>query len=154
DLANDLDLAGHQRVYNLVGGGVIDMGAYEYQGERVFVQSLTIPDAVSVAYGTALEDVEGLPTSVTSTLSDDREVSIPLDGNLANWTLVGPAGGTFDGDVAGTYVFSVPLLIPETECYLNTENLAAEVTVIVTKGTPILAASWNGTSLDATEGLS
>src|SRR5690606_35076533 len=95
DLAN-FDLGGNPRVYNLTGGGVIDMGAYEYQGERVFVQSLTVPDAVEVAYGTALEDVEGLPTAVTATLSNDTDVSIPLDGNLVNWTLTSPTGGAYD----------------------------------------------------------
>ncbi len=154
DLADDLDMGGNPRVYNFAGDGVIDMGAYEYQGEPSIVQSLTMPDAVQVAYGTSLEDVESLPTTVTATLSDDTDVSIPLDGNLANWTLASPAGGAYDGDVAGTYVFTVPLLIPETECYLNTENLAAEVTIVVLKGTPILTASWNGASIDVDEGLS
>ncbi|MFD1629679.1 T9SS type A sorting domain-containing protein, partial [Pseudopedobacter beijingensis] len=32
DLANDLDLAGNLRVYDYDNGGIIDMGAYEYQG--------------------------------------------------------------------------------------------------------------------------
>src|SRR5690606_24264572 len=152
--AADLDMGGHPRVYDFVGNGVIDMGAYEYQGERVFVQSLATPDAVEVAYGTALEDVEGLPTAVTATLSNDTDVSIPVDGNLANWTLSSPTGGAYDGDRAGTYVFAVPLSIPETECYLNPENLMAEVTIVVAKGTPVLAALWNGTSIDLDEGLS
>lgn len=154
DLMNDLDLAGNPRVYNSIGAGVIDMGAYEYQGELVFVQSLTMPDAVQVAYGTAMEDVEDLPTSVTASLSDDTDVSIPLDGNLANWVLTSPTGGAYDGDVAGAYVFNVPLLIPETECFLNLENLQAEVTIVVAKGTPVLAASWNGVAIDMVEGLS
>lgn len=154
DLVNDLDLAGNPRVYNFTAAGVIDMGAYEYQGERVLVQSLAIPDAVQVAYGTGLGEVAGLPTAVTASLSDDTDVSIPLDGNLANWTLTSPAGGAYDGDVAGTYVFTVPLLVPETECYLNPENLRAEITIVVAKGTPVLAASWNGAAIDVVEGLS
>ncbi|PPK99898.1 BspA family leucine-rich repeat surface protein [Parapedobacter indicus] len=154
DLANDFDLGGNPRVYNLAGAGVIDMGAYEYQGERVFVQSLAMPDAVKVAYGTLLEDVEGLPTAVTATLSNDTDVSIPLDGNLVNWTLSSPTGGAYDGNVAGTYVFTVPLLIPETECYLNPENLQAEVAIVVAKSTPVLTALWNGASIDVDEGLS
>ncbi|WP_188505791.1 BspA family leucine-rich repeat surface protein [Parapedobacter pyrenivorans] len=154
DLADDLDMGGNPRVYDFAGDGVIDMGAYEYQGERLFVQSLVVPDAVPVAYGTALEDVGGLPTSVTATLSDDTDVSIPLDGNLANWTLAGPAGGAYDGDMAGTYVFAVPLSIPETECYLNPENLQAKVIIVVAKGMPVLTASWNGASIDVDEGLS
>src|SRR5690606_5038139 len=114
----------------------------------------TMPDAVQVVYGTEMGDTEGLPTTVAARLSDETDVSIPLDGNLANWTLASPAGGTYDGDVAGTYVFTVPLLIPETECYLNPENLAAEVTIMVAKGTPVLTAAWNGTAIDADEGLS
>src|SRR3546814_583256 len=154
DLANDLDLEGNPRVYNATGGGVIDMGAFEYQGERVLIQSLTMLDAMQVSYGTALEDVAGLPTAVTATLSDDTEVSIPLDDNLANWILASPADGTYNGDVAGTYVFTVPLLIPETECYLNPDDLQAEVTIVVAKGTPVLTASWNGAAIDATDGLS
>lgn len=152
--ANDLDMGGNPRVYNFADDGVIDMGAYEYQGERIYIEQLTMPDAVQVAYGTEMGDIESLPTTVIATLSDERDVSIPLDGNLANWTLASPAGGTYDGDVAGTYVFTVPLLIPETECYLNPESLAAEVTVAVAKGTPVLAASWNGTAIDVDEGLS
>src|SRR5690606_9841071 len=90
DLANDLDLAGNPRVYDFVGDGVIDMGAFEYQGERVLVQSLTMPAAIQVAYGTALGDVASLPTAVAALLSDDTDVSIPLDGNLINWTLASP----------------------------------------------------------------
>ncbi len=154
DPANDRDMGDNPRVYNFTGDGVIDMGAYEYQGERLVVQSLTMPDAVPVAYGTALEGVAGIPTTVTATLNDDTDISIPLDGNLENWTLVSPAGSAYDGDVAGTYVFAVPLLIPETECYLNPENLEAAVTVVVAKGTLELTASWNGTAIGVVEGLS
>ena len=33
DLQNDVDLAGNPRVFNYAGSGVIDMGAYEFQGE-------------------------------------------------------------------------------------------------------------------------
>ncbi|MEC3879003.1 BspA family leucine-rich repeat surface protein, partial [Parapedobacter sp. 10938] len=154
DLANDLDLGGNPRVYDFAGDGVIDMGAYEYQGGRVFVQALTMPDALSVAYGTALEDVEGLPTVVTARLSDDTEVSIPLDGNRDHWVLLTPTGGSYDGNMAGTYVFAVPLAIPEEECFLNPDNLQAEITIVVAKGTPVLTASWNGVAIDADEGLS
>ena len=154
NLAADLDLAGNPRVYNQASGGVIDMGAYEYQGERVYIEQLAAPAAVTVAYGTAWDDIDGLPTAVTAGLSDDTDVSIPLDGNRDHWTLLTPAGSSYDGDVAGTYVFSVPLLIPAEACYLNPEDLRAEVTVAVEKGTPILAASWNGEAVDAVEGLS
>jgi len=154
DLADDLDMSGNPRVYDFAGDGVIDMGAYEYQGERIYIEQLTMPDAVQVVYGTEMGDIEGLPTTVAARLSDETDVSLPLDGNLANWTLASPAGGTYDGDVAGTYVFTVPLLIPETECYLNPENLQAEVTIVVAKGTPVLTAAWNGTSIDLYEGLS
>src|SRR3546814_4295490 len=38
DLANDLDLTGNPRVYNHATGGVIDMGAYEFQGELAAMQ--------------------------------------------------------------------------------------------------------------------
>lgn len=154
DLETGLDLADRPRVYNFSGGGVIDMGAYEYQGERVLIEQLTMPEIVAVAYGTALEDVTGLPTSIMASLSDNTDISVPLDGNLANWTLVDPAGGVYDGEVAGTYVFTVPLLISEEACFRNPDNLRATVTITVAKGTPVLTASWNDTAIDAGEGLS
>ncbi|WP_257657927.1 BspA family leucine-rich repeat surface protein [Parapedobacter lycopersici] len=154
NLADDLDLAGNPRVYNQAGGGVIDMGAYEYQGERVSIEHLTALAAITVNYGTALGDITGLPTTVTAGLNDDTDVSIPLDGNLDNWTLLTPAGGAYNGDVAGIYVFAVPLLIPAEACYLNPEDLQAEVTVEVAKGTPVLTISWDGTTVDVAEGLS
>ncbi len=154
NLADDLDLAGNPRVYNQAGGGVIDMGAYEYQGERVSIEHLTALAAITVNYGTALGDITGLPTTVTAGLNDDTDVSIPLDGNLDNWTLLTPAGGAYNDDVAGIYVFAVPLLIPAEACYLNPEDLQAEVTVEVAKGTPVLTISWDGTTVDVAEGLS
>src|SRR5690625_6760359 len=45
DLENDLDLAGNPRVYDLTNGGIIDMGAYEYQGNPVPVIQ---PDADNI----------------------------------------------------------------------------------------------------------
>src|SRR3546814_7097258 len=138
DLANDLDLEGTPRVYNATGGGVIDMGAFEYQGERVLIQSLTMLDAMQVSYGTALKDVAGLPTAVTATLSDDTEVSITLDDKLANWILASPADGTYNGDVAGPSGFTVPLLLPETEYYLQPDAPQAEGPNSVGEGSPVL----------------
>src|SRR5690606_18487823 len=32
DLTNDTDLAGNARVFDLAAGGIVDMGAYEFQG--------------------------------------------------------------------------------------------------------------------------
>src|SRR5690606_15199769 len=47
DLANDTDLAGNPRVYNFAGGGIIDLGAYEYQDEPpIAIQ----PDANNILY--------------------------------------------------------------------------------------------------------
>ncbi|MFB2120912.1 MBG domain-containing protein [Parapedobacter sp. 2B3] len=154
DLANDRDMGGNLRVYDFAGDGVIDMGAYEYQGERLYIEQLAAPAAVTAAYGTAWGDIDGLPTVVTARLSDDTEVSIPLDGNRDHWVLLTPTGGSYDGDVAGTYVFAVPPAIPEEECLLNPDNLQAEITIVVAKGTPVLTASWNGAVIDTDEGLS
>ena len=158
DLATDIDLAGNPRVYNLTGGGVIDMGAYEYPGEPIpEVTQLAALDAVETAYGTAFNAIAGLPTTVTATLSDDTDVTVPLDGNLDNWTLVSPAGGSYNGNVAGTYVFAVPLVLPEASdepYFTNPDGLRAEVTIIVTKGIPALAVSWDGEDIDMDEGLS
>src|SRR5690606_14575023 len=154
DPASDVDLAGLPRVYAFETDGVIDIGAYEYQGERLYIEQVSKPDAVPVVYGTAFEQVEGLPTSVAVTLSDGTEVSLPLDSNTENWTLSDPEGGVYDGMAAGAYVFSVPLEIPATECYLNPESLEAEVAIIVTKGKPELSVSWNDVTIDGDEGLS
>ncbi|WP_188752688.1 BspA family leucine-rich repeat surface protein [Parapedobacter defluvii] len=158
DLATDIDLAGNPRVYNLTGGGVIDMGAYEYPGEPIpEVTQLAALDAVETAYGTAFNAIGGLPAMVTATLSDNTDVTVPLDGNLDNWTLVSPAGGSYNGNVAGTYVFAVPLVLPEAgdePYFTNPDGLRAEVTIIVTKGIPALAVSWDGEDIDMDEGLS
>ena len=43
-LTNDKDLEGNPRVYNLVTGGTIDLGAYEYQGAYV------LSDAAGIVY--------------------------------------------------------------------------------------------------------
>jgi len=159
NLTDDLDLAGNPRVYaGIPNPDRIDIGAYEFQGEPVpKVVLLTAPDVVTAAYGTALGDLADLPTTVTASLSDETDVSVPIDGNTDNWTLLQPLDGSYDGNVAGMYVFAAPLVLPEEgddPYFTNPENLQAEVTVIVSKGVPVLAASWNGAAIDATEGLS
>src|SRR5690606_10240316 len=55
DLANDLDLAGNPRVYDFADGGIIDMGAYEYQG------TVNTPPAVTTSGGLTafIESVDG-----------------------------------------------------------------------------------------------
>ena len=63
DLQNDVDLAGNPRVYDYANGGIIDMGAYEFQGEyadpTAFIttwkttsanESITIPVNTSESY--------------------------------------------------------------------------------------------------------
>nr|WP_247716451.1 MBG domain-containing protein [Sinomicrobium weinanense] len=80
-----------------------------------------------------------------------------MDGNTGNWTLQEPEGGTYDGETAGTYVFTVPLVLPEPgddPYFLNPDELRAEITVTVAKGVPELSASWNGTDIDPAAGLS
>ena len=160
DLANDADLAGSARLYD--GNPIndlIDMGAYEFQGEPIpTIVQHTDPEPVEVPYGTALEDIEGLPTSVLVALSNGSEdVTVTLDGNTNSWTLLDPVDGAYDGDVAGTYVFSVPLVLPEEGddfYFTNPDELQAVVTIVVNKGTPVLTALWNEASIDAGEGLS
>src|SRR5690606_5571766 len=44
NLSADMDLAGSPRVYNQASGGIIDMGAYEFQGDPVR------PDADGILY--------------------------------------------------------------------------------------------------------
>lgn len=42
DLSNDTDLAGNPRVYDYANDGIIDMGAYEFQGEPVAPINVTL----------------------------------------------------------------------------------------------------------------
>src|SRR5690606_12140038 len=108
-------------------------------------------------YGTALGAVQGLPTAVMATLSDDTETPVPLDGNTDNWILLQPVDGRYDGTKAGTYVFAVPLVLPDENdepYFTNPNNLQAEVTIVVAKGVPELTASWNGATIDVEAGLS
>lgn len=44
NLQNDLDLADNPRVFDVANGGIIDMGAYEYQGEPSPVITLTVAE--------------------------------------------------------------------------------------------------------------
>src|SRR5690606_26371278 len=85
--ANDLDMGGNPRVYDFVGDGVIDMGAYEYQGEPVIMQiyvetwrgdTLTL----DVALSDAIQQVKQKIQDQTDIPTDEQALrfgSIPLE---------------------------------------------------------------------------
>ena len=66
-------------------------------------------------------------------------------------------GYDYDGNIAGDYVFEVPLILPEPEdsdWFSNGQQLKTRVTVTVAKGTPKLTVAWDGTAVNLDEGLS
>ncbi|TDS58821.1 MBG domain-containing protein [Myroides indicus] len=64
--ANSKDLAGNPRVYDFAGGGIIDMGAYEFQGEHVNYDNVLFEDT-DVTYNGIAHTITAtnLPTGVT-----------------------------------------------------------------------------------------
>ncbi|WP_335966538.1 MBG domain-containing protein [Galbibacter sp. PAP.153] len=154
----DVDLAGKQRLYNgSPTNDIIDMGAYELHTDPVpFVKNVSSPEAIAVAYGTALTEINNLPTEATAILNNENEVIVSLDRNTANWTLLTPSGGVFNAEVAGTYVFNIPLILPEEgdiPYFANPDEISAQVTIKVLKGSPELTVLWDGINIDLNKGL-
>ena len=79
DWANDKDLAGNTRVYNQTGGGIIDMGAYEYQG------MLIIPDANGIVYVDSAATSGGDGSSWATAVPKLSEALHYARTNAANW---------------------------------------------------------------------
>ncbi|WP_461533045.1 BspA family leucine-rich repeat surface protein [Sinomicrobium sp.] len=157
DLDNDLDLTGNPRLYDgLADSDIIDMGDYEYQGEPVpIVKEVTPLESIEVAYGTELDAVENLPEEVEVVLSDDTPLVVALS-EPSLWTVTSPEGGSYDAQVAGTYEFSIPLVLPEvdeTPYFTNPNHLTAELTITLSKGLPELSVAWKGTGISPEDGL-
>lgn len=149
DVTTALDLAGRSRLT----GASIDMGAYESASLRI-VSVAEIP-AVITPFGTSLSEIAiPEPFAVEATLDDGSTAKVDLPVDPAQWSLVDP-GSSFDGNRAGTYVFAVPLILPDDEesDFTNPDSITARLTVTVSKGVPELVTNWNGNSVDVTDGL-
>ncbi|MFD2036956.1 MBG domain-containing protein [Belliella marina] len=86
DLANDVDLAGNPRVYDYADGGIIDIGAYEYQGEL-----FSITPTNGVLY--VDKNVSGGNQNGSSWANALPELADALkwaNDNKANWTNTSP----------------------------------------------------------------
>src|SRR3546814_8069582 len=115
----------------------IDMGAYEFQYPTLATVG-EIPD-MTVPYGSELTDVAlPDPFTIDGLLDDDTDVSITLPRDVAQWTLSEPSGGSYDGSVAGTYTFAIPIVADGTTGYLNPLELQAIINIVVEKGTPVI----------------
>ncbi|WP_257666067.1 BspA family leucine-rich repeat surface protein [Parapedobacter tibetensis] len=93
DLANDLDLAGNPRVYNFTGDGVIDMGAYEFQGE-VNARPTAVDDEVAVE--------EDIPTSGNVLTNDSDAEGDALTASL----VIAPVNGTVVLNADGSFTYT------------------------------------------------
>jgi len=135
DLAMDVDLIGNPRLI----ASTIDIGAFE--SPYTDIVALGALEAITVPYGTELADIP-VPDlfSVEATLDDGTTVEIALPKDPAQWTLMAPAGATFDGHVAGTYSFEIAIADDADEGYGNPLGLHAAVDVMVEKGIPVI--SW------------
>src|SRR5690606_3972508 len=153
NLLNDTDLSGNERVFGANSGGVIDMGPFEFKGNPILIQSLDSVPTVRVPIGTTLTEIIDRSLSMKGHLQNGDSINLSLMENLANWTLISPAGGQYDGNVAETYEFLVPVIIPEGYCLQNGGNVLAKVTVIVGKGLPEISILWNNQPVDTAQGL-
>src|SRR5690606_18996214 len=73
-------------------------------------------------------------------LSTGNMVTVTLSAP-DDWTLESPPGGAYDGEVPGTYVYQVPLLMPEiddTPYFTNPDGLKAEVQIQVQEPDPMI----------------
>lgn len=148
------DLIGNPRVYDFSGDGVIDMGAIEFQGDYLpYIKSVSTLDSIVVEYGTDLYAIENVPAQVQATLSDDTTVLVSLDLDPDHWILKQPTSGSYDPNIAGTYIFEVPLIMPgpdDTPGLVNRDGLLAELEITVSKDVPDLRIFWQGNRVDVT----
>ena len=142
----------------LVQGGTIDLGAYESPYDNL--ASVEDGEAITVDFGTLLSEIS-LPEgyTVTGTLAGGTTVELAVDDDTGNWELVDADEDDYDGNIAGDYVFEVPLILPDPEdedrnWFSNTQGLKTRITVTVAKGNPKLTVAWGGTPLDPADGLS
>src|SRR5690625_1044980 len=102
DPENDYDLAGNPRVYDFANGGIIDMGAYEYQGDVTLPITPGDPGNFITTWKT---DNEGT--------SDDDQITIPTIGSDYDyniyWEEIGnPTNSGTETGVAGSITLTFP----------------------------------------------
>src|SRR5690606_27746192 len=90
------------------------------------------------------EEIDELPDWVIVELSDGNLASVSLATD-AEWVLISPDGGAYDGNVAGEYIYHAPLVMPEEDAepyFTNNDGLVAEVTIQVLPSTQ-LELDWS-----------
>ena len=125
------DLAGSPRIAR----SEVDMGVFE--SPYAIITALGAIPSITVPHGTALTAVPvPNPFTVEATLNGGTTEAITLAEDLTQWTVAAPAGGVYDGHMAGTYSFEME--IADDDANLNPLRLRATVNVIVEKGTPVI----------------
>ncbi len=123
NLQNDLDLAGNPRVYDEANGGIIDMGAYEFQGEPVIPIT---PDANNILYvdiNVAGGDQSGSSwTNAVPELADALKYAKEQDNyTVANPLKIWVAGGIYKPLYRSTNIVDseddnyMPITLPATD---------------------------------------
>lgn len=147
------DLDGNNRVR----GGIVDLGAYESSDENIVAVSGTA--TVTVNHGTEWNEII-IPEAheVTLTLSDGRTLQAELDLDPLSWIWVsGGSGSGYNPVEAGTYIFQIPLILPDRssgDSYTNVDQFKAELHVTVSKDEPQITLDWNGEVIDPVVGIS
>ncbi|TCS84690.1 putative Ig domain-containing protein [Anseongella ginsenosidimutans] len=138
DLADDTDLAGNARVYDLTGGGIVDMGAYEYQGACPDILIAEQPLERTVCFGTetsfSLEATGGDLTYQWQFSSDGGTTFTDLEENTV---YSGVATATLTIAAAASETAGLYRCLISNECStLESDAAALGVTLVEITGTP------------------
>ena len=91
--------------------------------EPTDIVSVTNPDDINVSVGTELNTIN-FPDNVDVTLGDNSTTSLPVDWNFTSTP-------EYDGDATGTYAFIGTLVISDSDCITNTQDLTVTENVVV-----------------------
>ncbi|MGV3548113.1 MAG: T9SS type A sorting domain-containing protein, partial [Pedobacter sp.] len=133
-LTNDKDLEGNPRVYNLITGGTIDLGAYEYQGtlsQTISFAALDAKTTNSADFTLGATASSGLAVSYTSSNTNIAEVyqdnSVWKVKIKAAGSVVITASQSGNGDYAAASAVVQTLVITEGVLPVQLTNYTAKV---------------------------